>query len=101
MNAGEGVAKREPSYSVARNVNCIAVMENNMEKWKLFSSVRLFESPMDYTVQGIVQLRILEWVTVPFPRESSQLRDGTQVSRTAGRFFTFWATREAQEYWSE
>ena len=24
----------------------------------------------------------------------------TQVSRTAGRFFTSWATREAQEYWS-
>ena len=24
----------------------------------------------------------------------------TQVSRTAGRFFTSWATAEAQEYWS-
>ena len=24
----------------------------------------------------------------------------TQVSRIAGRFFTSWATREAQEYWS-
>ena len=26
--------------------------------------------------------------------------DWTQVSHTAGRFFTSWATREAQEYWS-
>ena len=31
---------------------------------------------------------------------SSQPRDWTQVSLTAGRFFTIWATREAQEYWS-
>ena len=27
-------------------------------------------------------------------------RDQTQVSCTAGRFFTSWATREAQEHWS-
>ena len=39
--------------------------------------------------------QILEWVAVPFSRGSSQRRDGTQVSRIAGRFFTSWATREA------
>ena len=38
---------------------------------------------MDYTVQGILQARILEWVAFPFSRGSSQRRDGTQVSRTA------------------
>ena len=27
-------------------------------------------------------------------------RDRTQVSRIAGGFFSSWATREAQEYWS-
>ena len=43
--------------------------------------------PMDYTVHGILQARILEWVAVPFPRGSSQSRDGTQVSCIAGRFF--------------
>ena len=37
----------------------------------------------------------------PWSRGSSQLRDWTQVSRIAGEFFTAWATREAQEYWSE
>ena len=57
-------------------------------------------NPMDYTVLGIVQARILEWVAFPFSRGSSQLRDQTQVSHIAGRFFTTWATREAQEYWS-
>ena len=35
---------------------------------------------MDYTVHGILQARILEWVTFPFSRESSQPRDQTQVS---------------------
>ena len=30
--------------------------------------------PMDYTVCGILQARILEWVAFPFSRESSQPR---------------------------
>ena len=51
--------------------------------------------PMDYTVHGILQARILEWVAFPFSRASSQPRDQTQVSRIAGGFFTSWATREA------
>ena len=49
---------------------------------------------MDCTVHGILQARIPEWVAFPFSRGSSQLRDWTQVSRTAGGFFTSWATRE-------
>ena len=55
---------------------------------------------MDYTVHGILQARILEQVAFPFSRGSSQPRDQTQVSSIAGGFFTSWATREAQEYWS-
>ena len=57
-------------------------------------------NPMDYTIRGILWARILEWVAVSFSRRSSQLRDWTQVSHIAGRFFSSWATREAQEYWS-
>ena len=53
--------------------------------------------PMDYTVPGILQARILEWVAFPFSRGSSQPRDWTWVSCFAGGFFTSWATREAQE----
>ena len=49
---------------------------------------------------GILQAGILEWVAFPFCRGSSQPRDQTQVSPTADGFFTIWATREAQEYWS-
>ena len=50
---------------------------------------------MDYTVHGILQARIQEWVAIPFSRGSSQPRDQTQVSHIAGRFFTSWATKEA------
>ena len=39
--------------------------------------------PMDYTVHGILQARILEWVAFPFSRGSMQPRDQTQVSHTA------------------
>ena len=42
-------------------------------------------NPMDYTVHGILQARILKWVTFPFSRGSSQSRDQTQVFRIAGR----------------
>ena len=52
--------------------------------------------PMDYTVRGILQARILEWVAFSFSRGSSQTRDQTQVSCIAGGFFTSWATREAR-----
>ena len=44
---------------------------------------------MDYTVPGILQARILEWVALF--RGSSQPRDGAHVSCIAGRFFTSWA----------
>ena len=37
---------------------------------------------------GTVQARILEWVIIYFSRGSSQRRDQTQLSCTAGKFFT-------------
>ena len=80
--------------------------------WKFGGKLRLFQSskrkvkvaqsfptlcdPMDYTVHRILQAKILEWVAVPFSKESSQPRDQTQVSWIASRFFTVWATREAK-----
>ena len=39
--------------------------------------------------------RIEEWVTYPFSRGSSRLRNWTGDSCIAGGFFTSWATREA------
>ena len=46
--------------------------------------------------RGILKARILEWVAMPSSRGSSQSRDQTRVSHTAGGFFTRRATREAQ-----
>ena len=43
---------------------------------------------IDCTVRGILQARILEWVAFPSSRGSSQPKDQTQVSCTAGGFFT-------------
>ena len=55
-------------------------------------------NPMDCTVRGILQARILEWVAFPYSRESSQPRYQAKISCTAGRFFTSWATRETLFY---
>ena len=43
--------------------------------------------PLIYTVHGILQARILEWVAFPFSRGSCQPRDQNQVSHIAGGFF--------------
>ena len=47
-----------------------------------------------FSIHGIFQARILEWVAISFSRRSSQPRDWTWVSRIVGRRFTIWATRE-------
>ena len=43
-----------------------------------------------------LQARILEWVIMPSSKGSSQPRDRTQVSHTAGGIFAIWPTMEAQ-----
>ena len=57
--------------------------------------------PMDcslpgFSVHGIFQASVLEWVAISFSRGSSHPRDWTQVSHIVGRCFTLWASREAQ-----
>ena len=65
--------------------NCQAVW--NL-KVKVAQSCLTLCDPMNYSVHGILQARIPEWVAYPFYRGSSQPRDRTQVSLIAGRFFT-------------
>ena len=67
---------------------------------KLLSHVQLFATPWSIQSMASLQARILEWVGFSFCRGSSQPRDWTQVSCIAGRFFTSWATRKAEEYWN-
>ena len=47
--------------------------------WSKSCSVMSLCDPMDYTVHGILQARILEWVAFPFSRGSFQPRDQTGV----------------------
>ena len=54
--------------------------------------------PPGYSVHGIFQARILEWVAIPFSRKSSWPRDQSQVSCNADRLFTTWATRESARH---
>ena len=66
----------------------------------LLSHVQLFA--ISWTVarqaslsMGFLRARILEWVSMPSSRGSSQPSDWTQASRIAGSFFPIWATRKA------
>ena len=65
-------------------------------KWSESHSV--MSNSSHYTVHGILQARILEWVAFLFSRGSSQPRGQTQVSHIAGRLCTDWGTREAKNY---
>ena len=65
-------------------------------KMKVAQSCPTLCNLMDYTLHGLLQPRILECIAVPFSRGSSQPRDQTQVSCTAGWLFPSWATREGQ-----
>jgi len=48
--------------------------------------------PTGSPVHGILQAKILEWVTIPFSRGCSWPRDQTQDSCISGRFFIVWST---------
>ena len=67
---------------------------------KSLSRVWLFATPWTpwslpgSSVRGIFEARVLAWVAISFSRGSSLPRDWTQVSRSVGRRFTVWATRE-------
>ena len=64
-------------------------------KVKVAQSCPTLFNTTDYTVHGILQAWILEWVAFPFSRGSFQPRGQIQVSCIAGRFFINWANRES------
>ena len=89
-----------PNPSEENKTNIFIPSSELSQGVKVAQSCLTLCDPMDQTVPEILQARILEWVTFPFSKGYSQPRDWTQVSHIAGRFFTSWATRGAQEYWS-
>ena len=52
-----------------------AILVAVVVKVKVTQSCLTLCDPMDYIIHGILQVRILEWVAVPFSRVSSQPRD--------------------------
>ena len=67
-------------------------------KWSESHSVMSDSLWPHYTVHGILQARILEWVAFPFSRGFSWPRNWTQISCIAGRFFINWTMREVQTH---
>ena len=57
------------------------------ESVKVTPSCPTLCNPIESTVHGNLQARILEWVAIPFSRGSSQPRDPSQVSCIAGRLY--------------
>ena len=60
---------------------------------QLLQSCPILRDPMDCSprgssINGIIQVRILEWVAIFFFRRFSQHRDCTHVSYVVGGFFT-------------
>ena len=72
---GKTEAKRVDQELIERESESHSVMSNSLQPHGLYSL-------------PILQAEILKWVAVPFSRGSSQLRNRTQVSHMAGRFFT-------------
>ena len=88
----------------ARTLEWVAISFSNAWKWKVkvksLSRARLLATPWTAAYQAPLSMGFSrqEYCSeLPFcsPRESSWPRVQTQVSCIAGRFFTFWATREA------
>ena len=78
------IIKNLPSKKTARSDE----FTGEFYQVKVVQSYPTLCDPIDYTVLGILQARILEWVAVPFSRGSSQPRGQTQASHIAGGFLT-------------
>ena len=86
--------------TTGENKDCIdKIGQSQHILFQLLSYVRLC-NPMDCnlpgsSVHGILQVRTLERVVIPFSRGSSWSRNWTGISCIAGGLFTNWAIREA------
>ena len=74
------------------------VISNLKSESKIARSCPILCDPMDcslpgFSIHGISQAWVPEWVAFSFSRGSSWPRDQTQVSGIAGRCFTLWATK--------
>ena len=68
---------------------CVSHVKTQLDKVKVTQLCPTLCDPMDYTVLGILQARILEWVAFPFSRGSSQPMDQTQENFLTQKFQDF------------
>ena len=90
---------KEQNHGSERSPKRLFVEHNMKSESEVAQSCPSLCDPMDcslpgFSIHGILQARILEWVTISFSRGSSKPRDWTQVSRIGGRRFNLWTTRE-------
>ena len=88
------------TYWLAMELKRVAITLNGGREILVAQSCLIFCDPMEYSpsgysVHGILQARILQWVAIFFSRGSSWPRNQTPIP---GRFFTIWATRELYSF---
>ena len=94
-----GISVSKTSDSLCIQILCwklfylLLTFDDSHKKVSVAQSFPTLCNPMDYSppgfsVHGILQARILEWVAIPICSSSSQLRDRTLVSCIASRFLT-------------
>ena len=89
--------RRCPRWSWSHNALCKSGWVHFSIESEAAQSCLTLCDPVDcglpgFSIYGILQARILEWVTISFSRGSSRPRDRTQVSHIGGRCFNLWAT---------
>ena len=90
--------KRIHLWSIERNT--LDGLRKCLSLKMLVSQCLTIVTPWTVACQGPLSMefsRKKSWVSIPFSRGFSQPRDRIQVSCTADRFFTVWATREAKD----
>ena len=81
----QSVLQKANVYQAFYQINLCAILDEvKGNEVKGAQSCPTLCDPMDYTVQGILQAKILEWVAFLFSRGSCQPRHRTQVSHIAG-----------------
>ena len=72
---------------MGKGVNCMVKSESEVAQLSPTLCDPVHCSLTSSSVHGILQARILEWVTISFSRGSSRPRDRTRVSHIGGRRF--------------
>ena len=94
-----------PSLKWTEQADCsdLSPLHWKVEKWSRSvvsdSATPWTSSLPGFSLHGILQARILEWVAISFSRGSSRPRDRTRVPRIPGRCFNLCASREARVSW--